>query len=211
MVFDLVALLMIFGVVLYTSPLVFDERLKVGTYVAIAAALIGLGLMIVLALKPNQSGELLTRYLFFLPDSVKDTIKGIVMRFSWGLEFMKELSKLSTVAVQTLLLWLFMGLSNYFVFMSFGFDLPLQASYVLLVVVSIMILIPSSPGFFGVYHLGTVLTLTLYDVPSVDARAFSIILHLAQYIPITLIGFYYLKKEHLSLKTLETDLADKTD
>jgi len=211
MVFDLVALLMIFGVVLYISPLVFDERLKAGTYAAIALALLGLVFMIILALKPNQSGELLTRYLFFLPDSIKETIRGIVLKFSRGLEFMKDMSKLSSVSVQTMVLWLFMGLSNYFVFMSFGFDLPLEASYVLLVVVSIMILIPSSPGFFGVYHLGTVLTLTLYNVPDVDARAFSIVLHLAQYIPITLMGLYYLKKEHLSLKVLESDASDDTD
>jgi uncharacterized protein (TIRG00374 family) len=101
------------------------------------------------------------------------------------------------------LIWLGMGLANYFVFLSFGFDLSLEASYVLLVVVSIMILIPSSPGFFGVYHLGTVLTLALYDIPDVDARAFSIVLHLAQYIPITLMGFYFLKKEHLTLKSIE--------
>jgi uncharacterized membrane protein YbhN (UPF0104 family) len=66
-----------------------------------------------------------------------------------------------------------------------------------------MILIPSSPGFFGVYHAGTVLTLTLYGVPDVDARAFSIVLHLAQYIPITLMGLYFLKKEHLSLKSIQ--------
>jgi len=103
------------------------------------------------------------------------------------------------------------GLSNYFVFLSFGFDLPLEASYVLLVVVSIMILVPSSPGFFGVYHLATVLTLTLYKIPDIDARAFSIVLHLAQYIPITLMGFYFLKKAHLSLTSLEKEAVDEVD
>ncbi|HUV30262.1 MAG TPA: lysylphosphatidylglycerol synthase transmembrane domain-containing protein [Acidobacteriota bacterium] len=205
MVFDLVALLLIFGVVLFISPLHFDEQLRVGTYAAVLAALLGLIFIVILALKPSQSGEVLTRYLFFAPESVKEKVRGIVLRFSRGLDFMKDGKKLLSVSVQTIILWLFMGLSNYFVFLSFGFDLTLEASYVLLVVVSIMILIPSSPGFFGVYHLGTVLTMSLYQVADVDARAFSIVLHLAQYIPITLMGFYFLRRAHLSLKSLEKE------
>ena len=211
MVFDLMALLLIFGVVLYISPLGFDNELQLGTYAAVIAALMGLMFMVVIALKPSQSGEMLTRYLFFVPDRTKEKIRGVVVRFSHGLEFMKDLSKLSAVAFLTAILWLSVGLSNYFVFLSFGFDLPLEASYVLLVVVSIMILVPSSPGFFGVYHLATVLTLTLYEIPDIDARAFSIVLHLAQYIPITLMGLYFLKKAHLSLTSLEKEAVDEVD
>jgi uncharacterized protein (TIRG00374 family) len=208
MVFDLLALLVIFGVVLYISPLAFDEPLRLGTYAAIAIAMAGLIFMVFIAMKPEILGELLTRYLFFVPDSAKEKIRNIVLRFARGLEFMRDFRKTSQVIIHTVLIWLAMGLANYFVFLSFGFDLPLEASYVLLVVVSIMILIPSSPGFFGVYHLGTVLTLELYNVPDVEARAFSIVLHLAQYIPITLMGLYFLKKEHLTLKSIE-DVAVK--
>jgi hypothetical protein len=41
------------------------------------------------------------------------------------------------------------------------------------------------------------------------SRPFSILLHASQYIPVTLLGLYYLKKEHLSLKTIESDSLRK--
>ncbi|MDD3732593.1 MAG: lysylphosphatidylglycerol synthase transmembrane domain-containing protein, partial [candidate division Zixibacteria bacterium] len=111
-------------------------------------------------------------------------------------------------SVQTMIIWIIMGLSNYFVFIAFGFDLPLEASFVLLVIVSISILIPSSPGFIGVYHAGTFLTLSIYGIGKEDALSFAIVLHATQYIVVTVMGFYYLKKEHLSLKSLEEKVVE---
>jgi uncharacterized protein (TIRG00374 family) len=211
MVFDLVALLGIFGVVLMISRLPISEQIRVGITLATAIALIGLAFMLALALKPSQSGELIVKYLSFLPDAITFRIRNIIIKFSRGLEFLADSRMVLNVSIQTVVLWLFMGLSNYFVFMAFGFDLPLTASYVLLVVVSISILIPSTPGFVGVYHYGAVWTMTAYGIGKENALSFALVLHAAQFIPITLMGFYYLKKEHLSLKKLEKEAAEEID
>lgn len=205
MVFDLVALLLIFGGVLAFAQVNVPEEMKAGIYVAILVALSGLALVLYLALRPTQAGDRIARYMFFLPQRAKETVKAIVVRFSTGLEFMTQAKASSWVGIQTLILWLFMGASNYFVFLAFGFDLPLEASFFLLVVVSISILVPSSPGFVGVYHAGTVFTLTQYGIGKEPALSFALVLHAAQYVPITLMGFYYLRKEHLSLKQLERE------
>jgi uncharacterized protein (TIRG00374 family) len=209
MVFDLVALLLIFGAVLTSSHLVVPDEMKVGIYVAIAIALIGIAFMLLMAHRPAKAGEMLAHYLFFAPTSVKERVQSMVIRFARGLEFITDLKMLSSVAIQTIFVWLFMGFSNYFVFKAFGFDLPITASYVLLVVVSISILIPSSPGFVGVYHAGTVWTLQKYGIGQEQALSFALVLHAAQYIPITLMGFYFLKKEHLSLKKLEAEAVEE--
>ena len=208
MVFDLVALLMIFGVVIGVTRVDISERMRTGIIISIAIALVGLAVVLVLALKPERTGDLLTRYLTFLPEKMRESLKSIILRFSTGLEFILEFKTAAWVGLQTLILWLFMGLSNYFVFLAFGFKLPLDASYFLLVVVSISILIPSSPGFIGVYHTGTVYTLLQYNISQADALSFALVLHAAQYIPITLMGFYYLRKSHLSLKQLEDQVVE---
>ena len=208
MVFDLVALLMIFGVVVEITTIHIPEEMKMGVFLSILVALLGLALVLYLALRPNQAGNLMARYLFFLPERARASVKSMVIRFAAGLEFMMHFRDATWVGVQTLLVWIFMGASNYFVFLAFGFHLPLEASYFLLVVVSISILIPSSPGFVGVYHAGTVFTLTQYGIGKEDALSFALVLHAAQYIPITLMGFYYLRKEHLSLTQLEREAAE---
>jgi hypothetical protein len=90
MVFDLVALLLIFGVIFWFSPNLrghVDDNIIVGVYTAILIALIGIILVLVLALKPDRVGETFTKYLFFLPERAKEPIKNIIIKFSRGLEF----------------------------------------------------------------------------------------------------------------------------
>ncbi|UCE23977.1 MAG: flippase-like domain-containing protein [Candidatus Zixiibacteriota bacterium] len=212
MVFDLVALLLIFGaVVSYSASLRshLEENMIAATKLAIAIALVGLLSMLLLALRPNQVGNVLTRYLFFLPDRANEFIKNVIVKFSHGLIFLTDMKAVINVGLQTLLIWILMGLSNYFVFKAFGFDIPLDASFVLLVVVSVLILAPSTPGFLGVYHYGVVLSLSVYGITDERALSCALVLHAAQYIVVTLMGFYFLRKEHLSLKDLEESAAEE--
>ena len=211
MVFDLVALLLIFGVIFWFSPNLrghVDDNIIVGVYTAILIALIGIILVLVLALKPDRVGEIFTKYLFFLPERAKEPIKNIIIKFSRGLEFVTDLKMVSAVSLHTILIWMLMGLSNLFVFAVFGFDIPVAAAFVVLVVVSISILIPSSPGFVGVYHYGAALSLVAYGVSKEDALSCALVLHATQYIVVTAMGFYFLKKEHLSLKKLQQEASD---
>ncbi len=210
MVFDLVALLVIFGAVVTFSTSLrehIEDNMIAATKLAIAIALFGLLAMLLLALKPNQIGNVLTRYLSFLPKKATDLIQSIIIKFSRGLEFLTDYKAVLSVSGQTLLIWILMGLSNYFVFLTFGFDIPLDASFVLLVVVSVLILAPSTPGFLGVYHYGVVLSLSVYGITDERALSCALVLHATQYIVVTLMGFYFLKKEHLTLKDLEKTAA----
>ena len=59
--------------------------------------------------------------------------------------------------------------------------------------------LPSSPGFVGVVQAATVLALTLFSVPRTEALSFSILLHGAQFFPVTLYGLILLLVEHVSL------------
>jgi uncharacterized protein (TIRG00374 family) len=209
MIFDLITLLLIFGAVLYASHLSLNESMRYGLNVAIGIALLGILIVMVLALKPNEIGHLLARYLFFAPDRVRDVIRTIVLKFSRGLEFLSSAKSVASVGFQTILIWVLMGLSNIFVFWAFGFRLSLDASYVLLVVVSVSILVPSSPGFVGVYHAGAVWALMAYGISKEDALSCALVLHAAQYIVVTLMGFYFLRKEHLSLKKLGEEATEE--
>ncbi len=207
MVFDLVALLLIFGSVLYFSRIHLDESMRLGLAVAIAVALVGLIMIFILARRPEQTGRAIGRYLFFIPEKGKQVIVSILVKFSRGLEFLGDKKVTGWIGLQTLFIWILMGISNLFVFRAFGLNLPLDASFVVLVVVSVSILVPSSPGFVGVYHAGAVWSLEAYGVSRPEALSCALVLHAAQYILVTFMGFVYLKKEHLSLKQLEDEAS----
>jgi len=211
MVFDLLALLLILMVILIIAPIKIDEEFKFGVALSLVVAFVGLIFAVVVVMKPEGSGRLLTKYLFFLPERIKDIIRNTIVKFSRGLLFLKDWKKTAWVSGHTIFLWLCMGISNIFVFWVFHLDLPIYASYVLLVVVSVSILIPSSPGFIGVYHGGVVWTLHMFNIGTDQAVSCAIVLHAAQFIPITLLGFFYLYREGLSLKQLERAALEENE
>ena len=208
MVFELMALLLIFGLVLGFFGMPWDDRFELGLTIALSAALVGLIFILVMALKPKLASHIVHKWLSFIPERIVERIDDIILKFSQGLEFLTDARMVLLVSVQTLSIWAILGVSNYFVFLAFGLNRSLSASFVLLVVVSVAIMMPSSPGYVGVYHWATVWTMTAYDVNPEDALSFALVLHAAQYLTVTLMGLYFLKKKHLTLKRLEDEAEE---
>jgi glycosyltransferase 2 family protein len=205
-VFDLLALLAIFGIVLIISPLTVFKELKIGAIVTIITGLIGLTFAFYLSSHGQRDSHILKRLISLFPERFRASIEGTVARFATGLEFMRSGKRVFWVTYHTFMIWVIMGISNYFILLAFGFgNLPLTASFVILVVVSILITVPSSPGFVGVYHYGTVLSLQLYGVSPEQALSCALVMHATQFLVITIVGLYYLRREHLSLKEIEQE------
>lgn len=103
--------------------------------------------------------------------------------------------------------WTLMTLTNVLMFWAFGLRLPWTAAPLLLAILNIGIIVPSSPGRIGIFHYLCVLTLGLYGVDAALALACGILLHAVVYVPIFLLGAYYLWRENPSwarLSELET-------
>jgi glycosyltransferase 2 family protein len=205
-VFDLLALLAIFGVVLIVSPLVMSRELRIGAFATIIIGLLGLLFAIYLSRRGQRESHILKRILALFPARIRPTIEDTVIKFATGLEFMRDWKRVFWTTYHTFMIWILLGISNYFILLAFDFKLPLMASFVILVVVSILITVPSSPGFVGVYHSGTVWSLALYHIPQSAALSCALVMHATQYLVVTLVGFYYLRREHLSLKEIEQEV-----
>jgi uncharacterized protein (TIRG00374 family) len=211
LVFDLLALLIIFGIVLLISPLKMDQELKVGAMVTIGAGLIGLLFAVYLSRRSERDSHILKRIIRIFPARFRPGFENAIARFATGLEFMRDGRQMFWVTFHTFAIWVVMGLSNYFILLAFGWsDLPIAASFVILVVVSILITVPATPGFVGVYHYGTVLSLSFYGIAKGPALSCALVMHATQFLVITLVGFYYLRREHLSLKEIEEE-AEKAE
>lgn len=84
----------------------------------------------------------------------------------------------------------------------------MQASLILMVIVTLGVMIPSSPGYVGTVQFFTVIALSLFGYDKEFSLPFSIVLHACQYLPITVLGLLYLRHEHFSLKVAEKGPAD---
>jgi hypothetical protein len=69
---------------------------------------------------------------------------------------------------------------------------------VMTAVVNLATTLPSSPGYVGTFDTPGIETLKAYGVSEAIAASYTLVLHAALWLPITLLGFYYLYREGLS-------------
>jgi len=104
---------------------------------------------------------------------------------------------LLTVLAWSLIVWGVGVLTNYVTFVAMGLNVqtPIVAALFLIVVLYLGAVLPSSPGRVGVFHYLAVLSLALFGVDKEPALAYGVVLHLVVYVPISLLGAYYLWRE----------------
>lgn len=167
-------------------------------FLAINVAL--LVILIILQVKNEAAVRWIRKVSRRFSPRIQNLAGEITEKFARGLRMHHNVPTTIGVAGSSLIIWFILGISNYFVLLALGFDhLPVEASFVVLVVVSLMISVPSSPGYVGVFHWGVQVSLRIYGLNDGQALAVAIVLHAAQYIPITLLGLYHLRREHLTL------------
>lgn len=208
-VFDLLTLLALFTVIIlfkeFPASVAEDlQHLEAAGWAFLAVTLVAVFVLTMLKLRTDFTLRILNRPLKIFPARIQEVGSDILAKFASGLQVLSDPKSVAIISAQSALLWVIMALSNYFIFLAFDMSyLPIDASFVVLAVVSVGIMLPNAPGFIGPYQYLTVLSLSLYNVPADNAAACSIVMWATQYFTITLAGLYHLKKEHLSLREVE--------
>ncbi|MCJ7547842.1 MAG: flippase-like domain-containing protein, partial [Deltaproteobacteria bacterium] len=125
-----------------------------------------------------------------------------VQSFKQGLLSLESARIMVIVFLYSLVIWAVFSYSIYLMGLAFGLRLSLAATVTVLVAGCLALMIPSTPGYIGPYHAAVAYALVLYHIPLEKALSLSIVFHAVNYIPITLAGFLYLGKHHLSLKKI---------
>ncbi|MCK4858814.1 MAG: flippase-like domain-containing protein [candidate division Zixibacteria bacterium] len=207
-VFDLVTLLALFTAVIFYKNLpetpILAQIEKAG-WAFLIVTIVSVVIWIMLKVKTDLTLRALNKVLRIFPERIQETGSDILVKFASGLQVLSDVKAILIIGGQSALIWVLLAVSNYSVFLAFGLPLPLDASFLVLAIVSVGIMLPSGPGFIGLYQYLTVISLDLYDVPRAAAEGVGIIMWATQYFVITFAGLYHLKKEHLSLKKVEEE------
>jgi hypothetical protein len=201
--FDGFSILFILWATLLLFP--FPDWVKKGSNLFLVMNLGMLFFLIFLEIKTDSTVRFFQFTFRFLPHKLRIKAEEILLKFISGLKVFRDVSSLIWILTWSILIWVVTGISNYFIFLAFGLHPPIQASFILLVIVCLGVMLPSSPGFVGTFQFFSIVALARFGYDKNIALPFSIVLHACQYFPVTLLGLYYLKKEHLSLKTLEKE------
>ena len=168
------------------------------------AGVLGLFVFFVLLRKLRlQMQKLLVFFLRRFPRRFQHKIAGVVESFVSGVVPLKRRSDYPAVSVLSVLIWTSYGLVFYFSLHAFNFistyHLPWSASLVLLVVTTIAIVIPSSPGYVEAYHYLCQISLALFGVPVGPALSFAAVVHGINFLPVLLIGLIFAYYEGVAI------------
>lgn len=130
--------------------------------------------------------------------------------FTSGLGVLRNPRLVTVVFFWTLVHWLCNAFAFWLGFRALGIDAPYSAALLIQGMIAIGVAIPSSPGFFGVFEAFGTVGLALYGLSTTRAVSWALGFHVLSYIPITLMGAWYLTRLKLHFRDFRAAPEAKT-
>lgn len=173
-------------------------ELRWPAFMFLGVDLVGMSLLTVIAFAPAWCGRLI-RALCHRWHWVEGRLLDVLGTMREGLRGVRAGHHFLPIVLSSAAIWLLLALAVWTGLRAAHLELPLAASWTVLAFLGLGVSLPSSPGFVGVVQAAIVLALALFSVPRTEALSFSLLLHAAQFFPVTLCGLVLLLVEHVSL------------
>ena len=158
-----------------------------------------LAIFFVIAASPVRSQAVYNRFIARLvPPRFQDLACGLLDRFMDGLHCLRSGRDVLMIFVTSLVIWLAETVKYWFVMHSFDFSVPFYVLMLMNGVVNLATTIPSAPGYVGTFDAPGIKVLEQFGVGRAVATSYTLVLHAALWLPITLLGFYYMGRESVS-------------
>jgi uncharacterized protein (TIRG00374 family) len=141
--------------------------------------------------------------------ALRDRLLDFVDRFLMGLDSLARGRDVARIFATSVLVWLAETVKYWFVMHAFE---GLAVSFFTLVlmngVVNLATSLPAGPGHVGTFDGPGIAVLEAAGVGQALATAYTIVLHVALWLPVTALGGWYLWRSHISLRQAQRALAE---
>ncbi len=135
----------------------------------------------------------------FIPRSFRRPVVDALEAFLEGIAAVRDWRLVLRAFAWSLVIWLSGALAFWVGMLAFDIHLPFVAAIFLQSIISLAVALPSAPGFFGVFEAAARIGLVeVWGAATGHAVAFAVGFHLAGFVPITVIGLYYVWRLGLS-------------
>lgn len=132
-------------------------------------------------------------------------------RFLSGIVPLKRRVDYPVVGVLSIAIWLCYGLTFHLSLYAFDFvetyHLAWYVALVLLVITTISVVVPSSPGYVGAFHYLCQLALGLFGVPAAPALSYATVAHVMCFLPVFVAGLILANFEGMSVRRVEAPVG----
>lgn len=177
---------------------------------AVGVGLLAAALFVVLAAAVSRRRNSLQRYeqaAQAFPFLRREALRRTVVAALDGFATLGSWPQALRLGAWTLIIWLAGALDFSLLLRSMGLRLPASAGLLLICVTSLGMVVPSSPGYVGVFEYLTVVSLSVYGVSREVALGSALVLHAALYLKSLVLGLIGLWMEGYSYTRLRETLA----
>lgn len=126
---------------------------------------------------------------------LREKLLGIIHKFLAGLQSLRSPLNVLMVFFTSVIIWLLETAKYWLVMHAFDFTVSFFALMLMNGIVNLATTIPSAPGYIGTFDAPGIAVLTAYGVDQATAAGYTLVLHVALWVPITLLGMYYITRE----------------
>ena len=200
-IIDVFSLILLMVLVIFIHP--FPRWVVQSGYIMLAGAVGAFILLIGFKRFEAKSTVLIQFLLKPLPEKIGHKLQSMIFNFLSGVMPLKSKWHYFYVAVLSIAIWFCYALGYYFCLYAFEFStlyqLPWHASLVVLVITTISIVVPSSPGYVGTYHFLCQVSLVMFGVSETEALSFATIAHAVILLPVTFTGLIMANYEGVAI------------
>jgi len=164
-------------------------------------SLVFIGLLViflVMAAFPVKSHAIIQKIIHMVfPQKWQAGAEQVIRRFMLGLGALQTPRDVITVTTLSIIIWLIEALFYWFVMLAFPFRVSFLTLMLLLGVVNLATTLPSAPGYVGTFDAMSIAFLAAMGISPDLSAGYTVVLHAALWLPITLVGLFFFAREGL--------------
>jgi len=200
-VIDVFSLVIIMAIIMVIYP--FPDWINKSGYLLFVATIIFFLLLLLFKKYQDKMKRILCIVFRFLPEKHMNKLLSITDAFFIGIRGLKSRRDYMFVILHSILIWSCYWLTLHLNFYTFNiistYHLGYIASLVVMVITTVGVVIPSSPGYIGSYHFLCQLSLEFFGVERTIGLAYAIYMHALNFILIFIVGLLLAWKEGVDL------------
>lgn len=148
-----------------------------------------------------------------LPSRIREKSTAVMYRFLDGLESLRTPGNIFMVFMTSVIIWLLETVKYWFVMHAFDFHASFFTLMLVNGVVNLATTIPAAPGYIGTFDWPAIVILKASGIDQAIATGYTLVLHVALWLPITVLGAYYMAREGIkwsdAMRTETVEAPDK--
>lgn len=144
---------------------------------------------------------------WFMPTRISHAIVALMRQLAKALRVLVDARELAVTVIWTFFVWAGIAFGNLLVLRAFGLPFGVRETLFVLGWSMVGSLVPTPGGAAGAFHAATAGALIVLGVERETAAAVSIVMHLIDFGPAVLFGFYYFIKGDISFARLRSSAS----